>query len=71
VLENVWKFRFLIAEARLPFAENAEEFSKKMFYGNIFKKKNSKIIAEEFLKSFRKKFFCGDCGRCERDFQAL
>jgi hypothetical protein len=27
VLENVWKFGFRIAEAKLPFAENAEKFS--------------------------------------------
>jgi hypothetical protein len=29
VLENVWKFFFRIAEEKLPFAENAEKFSKK------------------------------------------
>jgi hypothetical protein len=29
VLENVWKFGFRIAGAKLPFAENAEKFSKK------------------------------------------
>ncbi len=40
---------------------------KKIFYGNIFKK-SSKITAEEFLKSFRKKIFLQ---RLRRYFQAL
>jgi hypothetical protein len=40
VLENVWKFGFRIAEEKLPFAENAEKFSKKNFFMLKFSKKN-------------------------------
>jgi hypothetical protein len=43
VLENVWKFGFRIAEAKLPFAENAEKFSKKIFLCKNFQK-NEKIF---------------------------
>jgi hypothetical protein len=46
VLENVWKFGFRIAEAKLPFAENAEKFSKKIFLCKNFQKKR---------KNFQKK----------------
>jgi hypothetical protein len=78
VLENVWNFGFRIAEPKLPFVENAEKLSKKIFLCNnfqkknkIFKKKRFKIIAQEFLKSFRKKIFLRRLRTLGRDFQAL
>jgi hypothetical protein len=62
VLENVWKFGFRIAE----------KIESKTKQNKIFKKnKSSKILAEEFLKSFRKKNFLQRLRTLRRDFQAL
>ncbi len=60
------KKNYLLQKTRENFQKKKKKFSKKME-----SKKRYKILAEEFLKSFRKKIFLRRLRTLRRDFKAL